>query len=172
MSGHKQPAVVKQTREVASLVYPVARVVAIHWLPCVLTGLFYTVGDPTGSKRKDDWGDTSCSCWNWKEAADCTYRPSSLTLTRGNSDWGYSGDGPCPQSYNASSHQPADSDPEGTQGAARCRQADDSYPKVGGTLHRAVQASCDLWTVSDKVAACTVHLFLTRRHHEARFMIT
>lgn len=60
MSGHKQPTVVKQTREVASLVYPVFLVVVIHWLPCVLTGPFYTVGDPTGSKIRWLKGQKFC----------------------------------------------------------------------------------------------------------------
>lgn len=60
MSGHKQPAVVKQTREVASLVYPVFGVVVIHWLPCVLTGPFYTVGDPAGHKIRWLKGEKFC----------------------------------------------------------------------------------------------------------------
>lgn len=60
MSGHKQAAVVKQTREVGSLVYPVFGVVVIHWLLCMLTGPFYTVGDPTGCKIRWLKGQKLC----------------------------------------------------------------------------------------------------------------
>lgn len=172
MSGHKQPAVVKQTREVASLVYPVFGVVVIHWLPCVLTGPFYTVGDPAGHKIRWLKGEKFCL---WK--LENRLQTASVFL-------------PLSQSL-------VEAQTEVTQGTAHAltlqrllSPASWLRPR-GQPGHSATQTG--IWLITQTTARnpgpcspaviygllltrlqparCTFSL-LARRHHEARFTIT
>lgn len=167
MSGHKQAAVVKQTREVGSLVYPVFGVVVIHWLPCVLTGPFYTVGDPTGCKIRRLKGQKLCL---WK--LEHRLQTASIFLPL--------------------SHSPVEAQTEVTQGTAHALRA--PTPTLTSQLTQTQRAPgaqrgadrhmthfpnpepCSpaviygLLLTRLQPARCTFSL-LARRHLDARFMI-
>lgn len=168
MSGHKQPAVVKQTREVASWF-----TLLPGWLPFidyrVCWQAYFTLWViQQEAKEKMTEGTKVVAVETGKRlqtahiALPLSHTDSwkfRLRLLRG---WSMSSELQrllSPASWLR---------PRGHAGRSTVQTGIWLIPQSWG---HATQASCDLWAVSDKVAACMVHLFLTRRHHEVRFMI-
>lgn len=192
MSGHKQPAVVKQTREVASTVYLAAEALLsaidnlLHWVVSQ-ESRFNTVGDPHQQEAN------KLPIWRRKYVAVKHQTGHGLAVflllipcLSYSTQW---------QSYakaqtdviQGMAHALCSTTPTLTsqltqiQGAERAPHTDSHFSqawvcvdlKPEGVHCRAVRPSYNLQTSFDKVVTCLVRLFLLlwRRHPETDFMI-